>query len=277
MKKLFIDVTDESVWRYFKDMDNREPLTQEKEAELSIRIQKGDKEAMDELILANLKFVISVAKEYQGNGSPLSDLINDGNEGMIKAALRFDHTRGFKFISYAVWWIRQSIIQGLNDNSRSIRLPVNVINKLSRINKKIGEFETKFGRKPHIGEDISDGEIPLIFDGIEYPQISSLDLVINDDGDELSSIIPIEEDVELYEPEDNNIKNELNKILNELSIRERDIIKYYFGLIPEFEPMTLEAIGEKLDLTKERVRQIKEKAIRKLRYNSFDLYAIINE
>ena len=276
MDKIYVDTTDDSLWKYFKDMGNIDLLSQEEEIELAIRIADGDEVAKEKLITSNLKFVVLIAKEYQGNGIPLSDLINDGNIGLIKAAKRFDHTRGFKFISYAVWWIRQSILHGLNEHSRSIRLPVNVINKLALVNKKLSEFEIKFGREPIVGDELNpDGE-SLIFDGALYPQVSSLDLVINESGDELSSLLPIITDDE-YELNENSVKDELDRILNELTPREKDIIQLYYGLKEELEPMTLESIGEKFDLTKERVRQIKEKGIRKLRYHSFDLYTMINE
>jgi len=277
VKRKFIDTKEESLNRYFKDIEKKQKkLTSEDEIELAIRIQNGDTNAVDELVSAHLKFVISIAKEYQGNGVTLPDMINDGNEGMIKAAYKFDYTRGFKFISYAVWWVRQSILQGLNENSRGIRLPVNVINKLSKINKKIAEFEIKEGREPYIGENIGDLEMPVIYENIDYPQISSLNLIINDVGEDLSTIISNEDD-DIEINNDDLIKDELNRVLSEISPREREIIELYFGLFPEYEPMTLEAIGEKFDLTKERVRQIKEKAIRKLRHHSFELYSLINE
>ena len=277
MKKKFIDTTEESLNRYFKDIEKKKKtLNTVDEVELAIRIQNGDEKAIEELVSTNLKFVISVAKEYQGNGVSLPDMINDGNEGIIKAAYRFDHTKGFKFISYAVWWIRQSILQGLNENSRGIRLPVNVINKLSKINKKITEFELKEGREPYLGENIGDEQSPIIYEDIGYPQISSIDVPINEDGDEFSSML-LDEDSEIIVNNDNLIKIELEKVLSELTTKERMVIELYFGLNEDFEPMILEDIGEKIGVTKERVRQIKEKAIRKLRHYSFNLYTLINE
>ena len=277
MKKKFIDTTDDSVRRYLKETDKYNTITYQEELELTRRISHGDIEAVNDLVTANLNFVISVAKEYQGNGTPLPDLINDGNEGMIKAAHKFDHTRGFKFISYAVWWVKQGILQGLNDNSRGIRLPANQINKLHQINKKIGEFENRTGRKPFIGENLGNNEKPILFEDISYPQIASLSTIINDDGDTLETIIPNDNVIDLTDNTETTIKKELENILDKLPSREREIIELYFGLKQEYPPMTLEAIGDKFNLTKERVRQVKEKAIRRLRSKSMNLHGIMNE
>ena len=277
MGKKFIDTTDESVKRYLKEVDEYETISYQDELELTRRISNGDNEAIKELVTANLNFVISVAKEYQGNGTPLPDLINDGNEGMIKAAYKFDHTRGFKFISYAVWWVKQGILQGLNDNSRGIRLPANQINKLHQINKKIGEFENRTGRKPFIGENLGNNEKPILYEDTNYPQITSLSTVINEDGDTLESIIPNDGVIDLTDNTEITIKKELENVLSALTTREREIIELYFGLLPNYPPMTLEAIGDKFGLTKERVRQVKEKGIRRMRSNSMALYTLLNE
>lgn len=257
--KKFINPQEDSISNYLKDVRKSEIIDSEREIELAKRIQEGDSEALNELISANLRFVISIAKEYQNQGLPLADLISEGNYGLITAAKRFDHTKGFRFISYAVWWIKQSIIQSLNENSRTVRLPANVINKLSKIKKEIDEFEKKFERKPLDGQ-----EVEVIF----HPTVTSLNSMINEDGDELIEII---EDPNSIRPdEDSNsqeeIKDNINKILSVLSEREKSIIEMYFGL--NGSPLTLEEIGEEFNLTKERIRQIKEKAIRKIRNNA---------
>lgn len=274
MSNKFVDLNDETLLRYFKDIKKTDLLTPEEEINLAKRIQDGDEKAIEELISANLKFVISIAKEYQYQGTPLNDLIGDGNEGLIKAALKFDHTKGFRFISYAVWWVRQSIIHGLNCNSRLIRLPANVINSLSKIRKEIEKFEFENGRYP-ISDEMSDCNL---MDLLINQRQTSLNSVINEEGDELCQSFP---DNSFDSPDyddtgDILIKAELDRMLSELSDRERDIIVLYFGLDKTYEPMTLEGIGERYDLTKERIRQIKEKAIRKLRYNMGDLYTLVN-
>jgi len=257
--KKFINPQEDSISNYLKDVRKSEIIDSEKEIELAKRIQEGDSEALNELISANLRFVISIAKEYQNQGLPLADLISEGNYGLITAAKRFDHTKGFRFISYAVWWIKQSIIQSLNENSRTVRLPANVINKLSKIKKEIDEFEKKFERKPLDGQ-----EVEVIF----HPTVTSLNSMINEDGDELIEII---EDPNSIRPDEDinsqeEIKDNINKILSVLSEREKSIIEMYFGL--NGSPLTLEEIGEEFNLTKERIRQIKEKAIRKIRNNA---------
>jgi RNA polymerase primary sigma factor len=257
--KKFINPQEDSISNYLKDVRKSEIIDSEREIELAKRIQEGDSGALNELISANLRFVISIAKEYQNQGLPLADLISEGNYGLITAAKRFDHTKGFRFISYAVWWIKQSIIQSLNENSRTVRLPANVINKLSKIKKEIDEFEKKFERKPLDGQ-----EVEVIF----HPTVTSLNSMINEDGDELIEII---EDPNSIRPDEDinsqeEIKDNINKILSVLSEREKSIIEMYFGL--NGSPLTLEEIGEEFNLTKERIRQIKEKAIRKIRNNA---------
>jgi RNA polymerase primary sigma factor len=267
--------TDDTISKYFKDVRKSKLLSKEEEIRIAKRIKKGDNKAIDELVNANLKFVVSIAKEYQGQGLQLSDLINEGNYGLIKAASKFDHKRGFRFISYAVWWVKQSIIQSLNDNARTVRLPANVINKLSYLNKEITKFEYDNEREPVFGEIFGkDNEIISI---VRYPKIASLNDVINEDGDELIELISSDEPEENQMIIDERLKNQLNKTLEVLDEREKKIIECYFGVNIDSEPMTLEAIGERYSLTKERIRQIKEKAIRKLRYNAHDLYNLIND
>lgn len=276
MKRKYVNFSnDDSISKYFKDVRKSNLLTPKEEIKLAKKIKKGDQKAINDLVKANLKFVISIAKEYQGQGLPLSDLINEGNYGLIKAANKFDHKRGFRFISYAVWWVKQSIIQSLNDNARMVRLPANVINKLSYLNKQIAKFEHENEREPVYGEIFDkDKEVMTL---LHFPRCASLNDTINEEGDELIELIPSETKDENRLVVDDKIRNEINKTLSVLDERERVIIECYFGINTDCEPMTLEAIGEKYDLTKERIRQIKEKAIRKLRHNAHDLYNLINE
>jgi len=276
MGKKYVNFENEnSLSKYFKDVRKSILLTPDEEVNLAKRIQSGDESAIEELVNANLKFVISIAKDYQNQGLSLADIISEGNYGLVKAATRFDHTRGFRFISYAVWWIKQSIIQGLNDNARMVRLPANVINKISALKKEIERFEFENEREPIYGEIFDENNEPVEL--IVYPRCSSLNDTINDDGDEIIDIIS-------YEPEDldaividERIKEEIAQTLSILDERERNIIQCYYGINIDCEPMTLEAIGEKYLLTKERIRQIKEKAIRKLRHNAHNLYNLMNE
>lgn len=275
MSKKFINYdTDETTSKYFKDIRKLKLITQEEEIELAKKIKKGDVSAIDKLVVANLKFVVTIAKEYQGKGLPLSDLINEGNFGLIKAASKFDYTKGFRFISYAVWWIKQSIIQSLNENARIVRLPANVINKLSYLSKEINKFEGENERKPIYGELVDKNNEILEM----IPNIVSMSLneVINEDGDEFIDMLESEE-VEDRVILDTKIKKGVESVLSNLDERERTIIESYFGINTDCEPMTLEAIGEKYSLTKERIRQIKERAIRKLRYNSDKLFYLKDE
>jgi RNA polymerase primary sigma factor len=274
MSKKFVNFdADDSISKYFKEVRKSVLLTSEEEIELAKRIKKGDQSAIDKLVNANLKFVVSIAKEYQNQGLQLSDLISEGNLGLIKAATRFDHKKGFRFISYAVWWVKQSIIQSLNDNARMVRLPANVINKISYLNKEILKFEKENEREPIYGEIFDkDNEVMAL---LHFPKCASLNESINEEGDELIELIQSEEEEDVLI--DDKVKEELNKSLSILDERERQIIESYFGVNTDFEPMTLEAIGEKYSLTKERIRQIKEKAIRKLRHNAHNLYSLINE
>lgn len=276
MNKKFLNFdTEDCISKYFKEVKKTSIITPEKELELSIKIKNGDQKALEQLVKSNLKFVISVAKEYQNQGLSLPDLINEGNYGLIKAASRFDHTKGFRFISYAVWWVRQSILQSLNDNARIVRLPANIINKITKINKELSKFENKHEREPVFGEMING--VDYASSSISFPRATSLNQSINEDGDELISLLASEqEDGDEIETAD-KVKDELNRILSILDERERDIIECYFGINMGTESMTLEKIGEEHNLTKERIRQIKEKAIRKLRHNAQDLQALLKQ
>ena len=276
MTKKFVNFDDErSLSKYFKDLRKTILLTPEQETELAKQIKEGNQEAIEKLVNANLKFVVSIAKDYQNQGLPLSDLISEGNYGLLKAATRFDHTRGFRFISYAVWWIKQSIIQSLNENARTVRLPANVINRLSQLKKEIERFEFENEREPIYGEILDENNQPVEL--FTHPKCSSLNETINEDGDQLIDIIVVNDDETEKFFIDNRIKDELTRTLSVLEERERNIIECYFGINTDCEPMTLEAIGEKYNLTKERIRQIKEKAVRKLRHNAHSLYSLIRE
>jgi RNA polymerase primary sigma factor len=274
MNKKFTNFnSDKTIVKYFKEVKKLKTITQDEEIELAKRIKDGDQDAIDKLVNANLKFVVSIAKEYQGQGLPLCDLINEGNYGLIKAASKFDYTRGFRFISYAVWWIKQSIIYSLNENARIIRLPTNILNNLKVLSKEIDNFEKINEREPIYGE-IFDKEDELIKLNI-YPKTISLNTPILEDGTELIEVLQYEEDdKELFGiPE--KIKKELEKSLSVLTDRERTIIESYFGMNDSCEGMTLEEIGDIYGLTKERVRQLKNRAVRKLRYKSFDLIKLL--
>jgi RNA polymerase primary sigma factor len=266
--KRFIDTSEESISMYLKDVRKLDMINSVEEIELAKRIREGDSKAAEKLIKSNLRFVISVAKEYQNQGLPLADLIAEGNLGLIKAAQKFDPERGFRFISYAVWWIKQSIIQSLNDNARTVRLPVNVTNNISKLKKEISSFEQQYGRKP------IEGEMDMTL--LNQPFCTSLNETINEDGDEIIDIIEdnsFEKPDEVMEKPNDMLKNELEKTLSILPQRERQIIELYFGL--NGTPLTLEEIGEDYGLTKERIRQIKEKALRKLRNKSKNLFEFI--
>lgn len=262
--KRYIDTSEDSISNYLKEVRKIDMLTPEQEAELTARAAEGDEKAIERIITANLRFVISVAKEYQGQGIPLVDLIAEGNYGLIKAAEKFDHTRGFRFISYAVWWVRQSILQSLNDYSRTVRLPVNVTAQMSKIKKEIVKFEQDNGRKP------TDADMDLSI--LNQPTCGSLNEKINEDGDEIMDVVPddsfIRPDEDILTEE--VLKGELEKTMSILSERERNIIQMYFGM--DGHSMTLEQIGDEYGLTKERIRQIKEKALRKLKNNCDNLF-----
>jgi len=260
-----------SLDKYLQEIGKEELITVEEEVELAQRIKKGDQTALEKLTKANLRFVVSVAKQYQNQGLSLPDLINEGNLGLIKAAEKFDETRGFKFISYAVWWIRQSILQALAEQSRIVRLPLNQVGSLNKINKAYSRFEQEHERKPTAEELSTELDLPAdkISDtlrvsgrhiSVDAPFVegeanSLLDVLINDDSPDADHSLINE-----------SLSREIDRALATLTERERDIIKLFFGI--GCQEMTLEEIGEKFGLTRERVRQIKEKAIRRLRHTS---------
>lgn len=263
------------VTKYFKDIKKSELLTPIEEKRLAKNIKSGDKKAIDTLVKANLKFAVKIAKDYQGNGLSLPDLISEANYGLVKAASKFDHTRDIRFISYAVWWIRQSIMESLNNNVRTIRLPVNVITKMARQKRDVEKFEFNNERNIIHGFDENSDTLE-IYDKLKC---NSLNEIINEDGDEIGDLIASEDEMVDFEKPyiDDKIKKELNKALDILDEREMDIIKCYFSLDRDSESMTLEAIGEKHGLTKERIRQIKSSAIRKLRNNTDELFKAVNK
>ena len=260
-----------SLDKYLQEIGKEDLITVEEEVELAQRIRKGDQEALEKLTKANLRFVVSVAKQYQNQGLSLPDLINEGNLGLIKAAEKFDETRGFKFISYAVWWIRQSILQALAEQSRIVRLPLNQVGSLNKINKAFARFEQEHERVPSPEELAQELELPRekVTDTLRVAgRHISVDAPFADGGD--NSLLDV-----LVNPDSPNadrglinesLATEVERALETLTERERDIIRYFFGI--GCSEMTLEEIGEKFDLTRERVRQIKEKAIRRLRHSS---------
>ncbi len=265
-------VSSGSISMYLAEIGRYTPLPPDREVELAIRIQKGDERAMKELVEANLRFVVSVAKKYQGNGLSLADIINEGNMGLIKAAKRFDHTRGFKFISYAVWWIRQSILQALAEQSRLIRLPLNRVGTITKITRAAEKLEAEVERQPK-GDEIG-AQLEMTGDEVlmamQYSRRhSSLNSPFQEG--ENSSLLDIIEDSEAEEPEAKimmeSMSEEVNGALDTLSDRERIVLEMYFGINRD-SAMTLNEIGEEFDLTRERVRQIKEKAIQRLRHRS---------
>ena len=260
-----------SLDKYLQEIGKEELITVEEEVELAQRIKKGDRDALEKLTRANLRFVVSVAKQYQNQGLSLPDLINEGNLGLIKAAEKFDETRGFKFISYAVWWIRQSILQALAEQSRIVRLPLNQVGSLNKINKAFSKFEQKFERTPSPEElaDVLDLPKEKVSDtlrvsgrhvSVDAPFVDGED---NSLLDVLTNIDSPNADKSLL---NESLTREIERALATLTERERDIIKLFFGI--GIQEMTLEEIGEQFGLTRERVRQIKEKAIRRLRHTS---------
>ena len=270
--KQFTNRENLSLEKYFQEIGKVELLTPEQEIELAIRMKKGDQSAMEVLTKANLRFVVSVAKQYQNQGLSLGDLINEGNLGLIKAARRFDETRGFKFISYAVWWIRQSILQALAEQSRIVRLPLNRVGALNKIGKAYSNLKQEFEREPS-SEEIAQAlemDVDEISNAMKiYGKQVSVDAPFSL-GDENSLLDVIQND-EQPSPDNEliseSLKTEVKSVLAILPDREAEVIRLYFGLDGEY-PMTLEEIGDKFNLTRERVRQIKEKAIRRLRHNS---------
>jgi RNA polymerase primary sigma factor len=262
----------QSLDKYLQEIGKVDLITSDVEVELAKRIREGDQKALEKLTKANLRFVVSVAKQYQNNGLTLGDLINEGNLGLIKAAQRFDETRGFKFISYAVWWIRQSIMQALAEQSRIVRLPLNRVGSLNKISKTFSELEQKFQREPSQEElaeilqvtteeiadtmKISGRHVSMDAPFAQGEENSLLDVLENDSEETPDSGLMID-----------SLKKEVQRALATLTQREADVISFYFGLNGD-HAMTLEEIGEKFNLTRERVRQIKEKATRRLRHSS---------
>ncbi|MBO5661438.1 MAG: RNA polymerase sigma factor RpoD/SigA [Tidjanibacter sp.] len=260
-----------SLDKYLQEIGKEELITVEEEVELAQRIRKGDQEALEKLTKANLRFVVSVAKQYQNQGLSLPDLINEGNLGLIKAAEKFDETRGFKFISYAVWWIRQSILQALAEQSRIVRLPLNQVGSLNKINKAFGRFEQENERTPSPEEladmlslpkekvsdtlRVSGRHVSVDAPFADGEDNNLLDVLVNSDSPNADRGLINE-----------SLATEVDRALDTLTDREKDIIKSFFGI--GCSEMTLEEIGEKFGLTRERVRQIKEKAIRRLRHSS---------
>lgn len=258
--------------RYFEEISQENPLTPEEEIELAARVRAGDTQALDKLLRANLKFVVSVAKKYQHHGLSLEDLINEGNIGLIKAARRFDETRGFKFISYAVWWIRQTILQAISEYSRLVRLPLNVVGNLNKITKITADFEQEYEREPtseEIEEILSQENIDIDIARQLTEGTLSIDTPVGKDKNgTLQDILSGQNDNEpgkLLTEE--SFRIEIRHALRSLEEREAKVVRMYFGIGQEL-PMTLEEIGNELHLTRERVRQIKEKALRKLRHTS---------
>ncbi len=263
----------QSLDKYFQEIGKVDLITPQDEIELAMKIKKGDQMALDTLTKANLRFVVSVAKQYQNQGLPLSDLINEGNLGLIKAAKKFDETRGFKFISYAVWWIRQSIMQAIADQSRMVRLPLNRVGALTKIGKAASSLEQELERQPNT-EEIADRlemDVDDINDTLRHAgRHISVDAPLSD-GDDKNNLLDVMPDKEECSPDTGlmttSLKQEIERALSTLTEKEATVIKLYFGFNTEYTA-TLEEIGEILNLTRERVRQIKEKALRKLRHSS---------
>lgn len=272
ISKQFTNRENKSLDKYLNEISKVSMIDAQEEVELARRIREGDQAALEKLVNANLRFVVSVSKQYQNQGLTLGDLINEGNMGLIKAARRFDETRGFKFISYAVWWIRQSILQALADQSRIVRLPLNKVGSLGRITQMAARLEQELEREATPEE---------IAEALQIP-ITEVENALRSSGRHLSIDAPLadDEDNTLLGVLDNNdepnpdmplinesLQNEINRVISTLSDKERDVLKYYFGL--DGNPAhTLEDISDKVGLTRERVRQIKEKALRRLRKSS---------
>lgn len=264
----------QSLDRYFQEIGKVELLTPDEEVDLAARIRNGDQIALQKLVKANLRFVVSVAKQYQNQGLSLGDLINEGNLGLIKAAKKFDETKGFKFISYAVWWIRQSILQAIGEHSRMVRLPLNRVGALSKIAKVYNELEQVYERQPTVEElahelemDVNEVSYALEISGRHV----SMDAPFSEGDDNGNNLLDVLHNHENPEPDltlmKESLKKDIDDVLSTLTEREATVIRYYFGLDTEYS-LTLEELGEKLNLTRERVRQIKEKAVRRLKHNS---------
>lgn len=260
-----------SLEKYLQEIGHQDLLTADEEVELAQQIRKGDRKALERLTKANLRFVVSVAKQYQNKGLSLPDLINEGNLGLIKAAERYDETRGFKFISYAVWWIRQSILQAIAEQSRIVRLPLNQVGSVNRIARELNKFEQENERKPSVEEmadridlpeekiaeamKINTNHVSMDAPFADGEDNSLLDVLPNTDSPSTDNVLDQE-----------SLRTEIGRVLDVLNDREQKVIKAFFGI--GMQEMTLEEIGDKYNLTRERVRQIKEKAIRRLRYNT---------
>ena len=260
-----------SLEKYLQEIGHQDLLTADEEVELAQQIRKGDRKALERLTKANLRFVVSVAKQYQNKGLSLPDLINEGNLGLIKAAERYDETRGFKFISYAVWWIRQSILQAIAEQSRIVRLPLNQVGSVNRIARELNKFEQENERKPSVEEmadridlpeekiaeamKINTNHVSMDAPFADGEDNSLLDILPNTDSPSTDNVLDQE-----------SLRTEIGRVLDVLNDREQKVIKAFFGI--GMQEMTLEEIGDKYNLTRERVRQIKEKAIRRLRYNT---------
>lgn len=262
-----------SLERFLQEIGHEQLLTAEEEVELAQRIKKGDEEALDKLVKANLRFVVSVAKQYQNQGLSLEDIIDEGNLGLIKAAKKYDETLGFKFISYAVWWIRQSITQAIAEHSRIVRLPQHQVGSVNRLNKEINKFEQENGRKPSTeelaaGTDIPEEKVVEVLKlrsketSIDAPVSEGehntlLDIMVNEDSPMADNGLVME-----------SMRSEVDRVLGMLNSREQKVLRYFYGLEDE-QNLTFEEIGTRLGLNRERVRQIKNKAIRKLRKSSY--------
>jgi RNA polymerase primary sigma factor len=272
ISKQYTNRESQSLDKYLQEIGKVELLIPQEEIDLARRIKKGDQKALEKLTKANLRFVVSVAKQYQNQGLSLGDLINEGNLGLIKAAKRFDETRGFKFISYAVWWIRQSILQALAEQSRIVRLPLNRVGALNKIGKAFSTLEQEFEREPSASELAEELDMSL-FEVSDTLKISGRHLSMDApfaQGED-NRLLDVIQDNRQPTPDsgllEQSLKDEVKRALATLSEREAQVIKLYFGLDSEHS-LTLEEIGEKFNLTRERVRQIKEKAIRRLRHAS---------
>ena len=263
-----------SLDKYLQEIGRVDLITADEEVQLARRIKAGDRKALEILTKANLRFVVSVAKQYQNQGLSLPDLINEGNVGLIKAAERFDETRGFKFISYAVWWIRQAVLQALAEQARIVRLPLNKIGTINKINKAYSELEQRFERPPSIDElaeelecSIEDVSQSMANNG----RHTSMDAPLLEGDESSSSMYDVLPNDSLPSPEKNlvidSLRTDIDRSLNTLTFREADVLRFFYGLDGK-NPLTLEEIGQMFDLTRERVRQIKEKAIRRMKHAS---------
>lgn len=283
IKQQVTNRTGEAINRYFQDISKYPMISAEEETELTVRIRNGDQVALDKLVLSNLRFVVSVAKQYQNQGLSFSDLINEGNVGLVKAAKKFDETRGFKFISYAVWWIRQSIIQAISEHTRIVRLPLNRLSTINKISKAIPYLEQQFERVPSIDEianylEINDQEIDIA-NNIKKKHLS-FDMPISNDADSDYSLLDVVHTDNIPTPDNNLIQesiiSNMDRVIKKLTKRESEIIIMFYGL-NNSKVYSLREIGDFLNLTTERVRQIKDKSLIKLKSilkRNYSLYNI---